>query len=83
MAVDPRISAMGSGNVRIKSYKGSLKNDGMADVQIGGQSYPGSDSIPPVPPIPPIPPIPPVPGSHPAPPAPPHHHSDDDDDSDN
>ena len=80
MAVDPRISAMGSGNVRIKSYKGSLKNDGMADVQIGGQSYPGSDSIPPVPPIPPIPP---VPGSHPAPPAPPHHHSDDDDDSDN
>lgn len=77
MAVDPRISAMGSGNVRIKSYKGSLKNDGMADVQIGGQSYPGSDSIPP---IPPVPPIPPIPGSHPAPP---HHHSDDDDDSDN
>ncbi len=86
MAVNPRISAMGSGNVRIKAYKGQLKNDGMADVQIGGQSYPGSDAIPPVPPVPPIPPVPPGPGSHvpapPAPPAPPHH-SDDDGDSDN
>lgn len=46
MAVDPRISAMGSGNVRIKAYKGKLKSDGMADVQIGGQSIPNSITSP-------------------------------------
>ena len=68
MAVNPRISAMGSGNVRIKAYRGQLKNDGMADVQIGGQNYPSS-MTPPMPPAPPMPPMPP------------HHHSDDDDDN--
>ena len=40
MAVNPSISAMGSGNVHIKAYRGKLSNDGMASVQIGtaGQS---------------------------------------------
>jgi hypothetical protein len=67
VAVDPRISAMGSGNVRIKAYRGKLSNDGMANVQIGS-------SMPPPPPNaahPPLPPLPPVPGQH------------DDDDGDN
>jgi hypothetical protein len=36
VAVDPRIEAMGSGSVRIKSYRGQLRNDGMAKVNIGG-----------------------------------------------
>ncbi len=80
IAVNPRISAVGSGSVRIKAYRGKLSNDGMADVQIGGQNYPAANAIPPVPPIPPIPPVPPIPGSHAPPPAPPApHHSDDDD----
>lgn len=35
MAVNPDIDAMGSGNVRIKAYRGSLKNDG-ARLNIGG-----------------------------------------------
>lgn len=34
-AVDPQISALGSGNVRIKAYKGHLSSDGMANVKIG------------------------------------------------
>ena len=40
MAVNPSISAMGSGNVHIKSYRGKLSNDGMADVQIGSPVNP-------------------------------------------
>jgi hypothetical protein len=79
VAVDPRISAMGSGNVRIKAYRGKLSNDGMANVQIGS-----SIPMPPMPPVPPTPPAyvghPPVP---PVPPVPPHHHGDNDDDNDN
>ncbi|MDE2182276.1 MAG: DUF2807 domain-containing protein [Alphaproteobacteria bacterium] len=35
-AVDPRISAMGSGSVRLKAYRGTLSNDGMANLKIGG-----------------------------------------------
>lgn len=35
-AVDPKISSMGSGNVRIKAYRGTLSNDGMANLKIGG-----------------------------------------------
>ena len=73
MAVDPSISAMGSGNVNIKAYRGKLSNDGMASVRIG------MPSMPPVPPIPPVPPMPPRPPHPPTPPAPPHHSGDDDD----
>ncbi len=73
LAIDPSISAMGSGNVRLKAYKGKLRNDGMADVQVGGQVMP--DGV-----APPAPPAPPVPGRAANPPAPPHHAGDDDDD---
>jgi len=58
VAVNPSISAMGSGNVHIKSYRGKLSNDGMANVQVG-----------PAEPTPPSPPQPPPP-----PPPPPRHH---------
>lgn len=36
VAVNPKIEAMGSGSVKIKSYRGTLDNDGMAKVNIGG-----------------------------------------------
>jgi hypothetical protein len=36
VAVNPHIEAMGSGSVRIKSYRGTLQNEGMAKVNIGG-----------------------------------------------
>ena len=36
-AVDPQISAIGSGEVWIKSYTGKLSSSGMADVKIGGK----------------------------------------------
>jgi hypothetical protein len=35
VAVDPHVEAFGSGNVRIKSYRGKLDTEGMADVKIG------------------------------------------------
>jgi hypothetical protein len=35
MAVDPDISAMGSGSVKIKAYRGKLSNDGMSNLRIG------------------------------------------------
>ncbi len=35
VAVDPHIEAVGSGTVRLKSYRGHLDNEGMADVKIG------------------------------------------------
>jgi len=35
VAVDPHIEAFGSGEVRIKSYRGKLSSEGMADVKIG------------------------------------------------
>jgi hypothetical protein len=66
VAVDPRVTALGSGSIKIKAYRGKLTNDGMASVQIGGRV----DAVPPVPPMPPVPPVPPIPG----------HHGDDDDD---
>ena len=56
-ANNPTITAMGSGNVHIKSYTGRLRNDGMADVVIGDKSYPATGGVPPVPPVPPIPPV--------------------------
>jgi hypothetical protein len=62
---------MGSGNVHLKSYRGKLSNDGMADVRIDGTAMPP----------PPEPPVPSHPVQPPAPPAPPHHSSDDDDDN--
>ena len=46
VAVNPSVSAMGSGNVHLNSYRGKLSNDGMANVQVGG----------PAPPAPPAPP---------------------------
>jgi hypothetical protein len=58
VAVNPSISAMGSGNVHIKSYRGKLSNDGMANLQIGGPIEP------PAPPAPPPPPRPPAPPAH-------------------
>jgi hypothetical protein len=36
VAVNPRIEAMGSGSVKIKSYRGELKNEGMAKINVGG-----------------------------------------------
>jgi len=36
VAVNPRIEAMGSGSVKIKSYRGKLENEGMAKINIGG-----------------------------------------------
>jgi hypothetical protein len=35
VAVDPHIDAVGSGTVKLKSYRGHLDNEGMADVKIG------------------------------------------------
>jgi hypothetical protein len=35
VAVDPHIDAVGSGNVKLKSYRGHLDTEGMADVKIG------------------------------------------------
>ncbi|MGD0864363.1 MAG: DUF2807 domain-containing protein [Rhizomicrobium sp.] len=35
VAVDPHIEAFGSGNVKLKSYRGHLDKEGMADVKIG------------------------------------------------
>lgn len=37
MAVDPHVEAVGSGTIKLKSYKGKLDSEGMANVQIGGQ----------------------------------------------
>jgi hypothetical protein len=37
LAVDPHVEAVGSGTVKLKSYKGKLNSEGMANVQIGGQ----------------------------------------------
>jgi hypothetical protein len=63
-AVNPSISAMGSGNVHIRSYRGKLSNDGMADVQIGMPATPPAPPAPPHPPRPPVPPAPPHPPGH-------------------
>jgi hypothetical protein len=35
MAVDPKISALGSGSVKLKAYRGNLSSDGMATVKVG------------------------------------------------
>jgi hypothetical protein len=35
VAVDPHIESMGSGNVRLKAYRGSLTNEGNANLKIG------------------------------------------------
>ena len=35
-AVDPKISSMGSGSVRIKAYRGQLSNEGNSNLKIGG-----------------------------------------------
>lgn len=35
-AVDPHVSAVGSGNVRLKAIRGNLVSDGMANVKVGG-----------------------------------------------
>jgi len=34
-AVDPDISSMGSGSVKLKDYRGRLSNDGMSNLKIG------------------------------------------------
>jgi hypothetical protein len=72
VAVNPSISAMGSGNVHLKSYRGKLSNDGMADVRVDSTQ---------VPPLPPLPPLPGHAGQPPASPAAPHHADDDSDDN--
>ena len=37
VAVDPHVESFGSGEVRLKSYRGKLTSEGMADVKIGQQ----------------------------------------------
>jgi hypothetical protein len=37
VAVDPHIDAIGAGSVKLKSYRGHLDNEGMADVKVGEQ----------------------------------------------
>jgi hypothetical protein len=39
-AVDPHISALGSGRVKIRSYRGKMHSDGMVDVQVGPEGFP-------------------------------------------
>jgi hypothetical protein len=34
-AVDPEISSMGSGSVKVKAYRGKLSNEGMSNLKIG------------------------------------------------
>ena len=60
-AVDPTISAIGSGDVWIRSYTGKLSSSGMADVTIGEQKSGGWHPTPPAPPAPPALPAPPAP----------------------
>jgi putative autotransporter adhesin-like protein len=55
-AVDPHISAMGSGRVKLRSYRGKMDSDGMVDVQVGPEGF-----EPPAPPAEPAPPAPPAP----------------------
>jgi hypothetical protein len=57
-AVDPHVSALGSGRVKIRSYTGKMHSDGMVDVQVGSEGFP---SAPPAPPALPAPPAPPAP----------------------
>lgn len=35
-AVNPKVSAMGSGSVKIKAYRGTLSNEGMSNLKVGG-----------------------------------------------
>jgi hypothetical protein len=60
-AVDPHVSALGSGRVKIRSYTGKMHSDGMVDVQVGPEGFP---SAPPAPAAPPAPPAPPAPKPH-------------------
>jgi hypothetical protein len=55
-AIDPHISALGSGRVKLRSYKGRMNSDGMIDVQIGPDGFPAPPPAPPAPPAPPKPP---------------------------
>jgi len=71
-AVNPSISAMGSGDIWIKSYTGHMSSSGMADVHIGDSDDHHAMHIPPVPPVPPVPNM--MPPAPPAPPAPTVHH---------
>jgi len=50
-AVDPHISAFGSGSVKLRSYRGKLSTDGMADVKIGPDGFPAAPAAPPAPPV--------------------------------
>jgi hypothetical protein len=63
MAVNPTISAMGSGDVWMRGYTGHLSTSGMADVHVGDRDDDGHHHwhLPaiPVPPAPPAPPAPP------------------------
>lgn len=42
LAIDPHVSSFGSGNVKIKAYKGKMSSDGMATVQVGSQDLSSS-----------------------------------------
>jgi hypothetical protein len=55
LAIDPDIDALGSGNVKLRAYKGRMNSDGMVNVKIGGDGFPA----PPAAPAPPAPPAPP------------------------
>jgi hypothetical protein len=65
-AVDPHITALGSGSVKLRSYRGKPVFDGMADVKVGPEGFPP----PPAPPAPVAPKAPPAPPAPKAPPAP-------------
>jgi hypothetical protein len=69
-AIDPHVSAIGAGRVKIRSYTGKMHSDGMADVETGNDAFP---TMPPMPPVPPAPKAPQAPKTPPAPPAPPKH----------
>jgi hypothetical protein len=69
MAVNPSISAMGSGDVWMRAYTGHLSSSGMADVRVGDRDNDhdsddddddGHHHQHPVPPVPPAPPAPPA-----------------------
>ncbi|HWA03682.1 MAG TPA: DUF2807 domain-containing protein [Rhizomicrobium sp.] len=57
-AVDPHISALGSGRVKLRSYRGRMNSDGMVDVQVGPEGFPAAPPAPPAPQAPPAPPKP-------------------------
>lgn len=44
LAVDPHVSAFGSGSVKIKAYKGKMSSDGMASVEVGSPNISAAEA---------------------------------------